>query len=91
MFEIYGVKVGVVYVHFANGFAQFRSVQKVLSLDINLSYLDCMFEVKVLKKELRHFSFLKNKDLNDGSKGGEAGKYDLICDLNDDCIIDTDQ
>jgi hypothetical protein len=48
-----------------------------------------MFEVKVLEKELRHFSFLKNKDLNDGSKGGEAGKHDLICDLNDDCIIDA--
>ena len=48
-----------------------------------------MLQLEKLQEELGDFSLLEDQDLEDRAEGREPSEYDLVCDLNYDCIVDA--
>lgn len=49
-----------------------------------------MLELEKLQEELGDFSLLEDEDLDDRAEGREPSEYDLVGDLDYDCIVDAD-
>lgn len=49
-----------------------------------------MLQLEKLQEELGDFSLLEDENLEDRAEGGEPSEYDLVGDLDYDCIVDAD-